>query len=192
MLVKNNSYLYCLGLGFILVIIAACAPISKEQCNLGDWYGIGLSDGMAGHTLSRLTQIQKKCAKTGVVVDLNQYKAGRSEGLKQFCTPQTAFSRGSKGYSNNNVCPSNVATKFNTAYGYGYALYAQKKKIKNIDSEIANVSQDLGEATEQDDDYYRLQRQLRRLAKEQSRLSVELGHMIAKTEIAMAKLLSQT
>jgi len=190
MLIKNNSYLYFLGLGFTLVFLAACAPISKEQCGLGDWYGIGLSDGIAGHPLSRLTQIQKKCAKTGVIVDLNQYKTGRNEGLKQFCTPQIAFTRGTKGYRNNNVCPSNVASKFNTAYGYGYALYTQKKKIKNINSEIADVSQDLGEVTEEDDDYYRLQRQLRRLSKEQSRLSIELGHMIAKTETAMAKLLS--
>src|SRR6476620_8695628 len=83
----------------LMLVTSACSTMSKEECLAVDWRTIGYEDGVAGYSGDRISQHRKACAKYGVQTDLNQYQAGRAQGLREYCKPANGYRLGSRGGS---------------------------------------------------------------------------------------------
>ena len=93
----------------ILMVLAGCASLGKEECLNADWRTIGYEDGTRGYSGSRIASHRKACAKHGVTPDLDQYEEGRLLGLREYCTPRNGYRLGTMGKGYNGVCPSDLA-----------------------------------------------------------------------------------
>jgi hypothetical protein len=103
----------------ILLTLSGCSTLSKKECLQGDWYGIGLNDGINGYGQERMDEHRESCAEHGQSVDHAAYQRGRSEGLKQFCTQANGYQQGSNGREYNDVCPTALKMEFLEGYHSG-------------------------------------------------------------------------
>src|SRR4051794_9705249 len=90
----------------VLLALAACASMDRNQCVSADWYAVGLEDGARGRAVERLGDHRRACAEYRVAPDTARYLAGRNEGLKSFCTYERGFSEGRGGNSYAAACPA--------------------------------------------------------------------------------------
>ena len=134
------------GLGLAL---SGCASLSEQDCQIGDWQGIGVVDGRAGYTADKLNAHKKACSKYGVAPDVSAYMAGRTLGLQSYCTPISGFEQGREGKRYRGVCPITTEENFKVGYSLGSQLYS------------ANES-----ASEAQSDVWEIQRRINRLEKE--------------------------
>lgn len=118
----------------VVLALAGCATLDKEDCVQGSWYAIGLEDGSRGRPLERLGEHRRACAKFNIAPDADQYLAGRSEGLKSFCTFERGYGEGRAGHLYNAVCPSPQA--FATGYRRGRELYDLQSQLAGLQAEI--------------------------------------------------------
>ncbi|WP_156389318.1 DUF2799 domain-containing protein [Brevundimonas sp. Root1423] len=109
--------------GGVALALGSCATMSAEQCQAGDWSGQGYADGVAGLTMSRLGEHAEACVKHGIAPDDAAYRAGREQGLIQYCTPDRGFREGRTGSSYAGVCPSYLEADFMPAYQDGQIVY---------------------------------------------------------------------
>jgi hypothetical protein len=102
--------------GFLSLIsllgLGGCASMSADECVTSDWHAIGYEDGARGYTADQLGNRRKACAKHGITPDFESYRAGREEGLRQYCQPSRGFSLGSGGARYNGVCPGDLEADF--------------------------------------------------------------------------------
>ena len=68
----------------VLLVLAGCSSMSKNECLTVDWRTVGYEDGVAGYSGDRIGQHRKACAKYGVTTDLELYQQGRERGLREF------------------------------------------------------------------------------------------------------------
>ena len=125
----------------LLVLVSGCATLSQSQCQSGDWYGIGQTDGSQGADLSKLAQHRNACGEYSIQIDGEAWRAGRIEGLKQYCRPLNGYQIGRYGSLVNNVCPNNLAGNFSRAYNYGYKIYIVTQKLSELESRLYDEEQ---------------------------------------------------
>lgn len=145
------------GLG----MLAACDPISEEQCQIGDWAGLGLKDGQAGRPLSRLNDYAEICSAIGITPDTRAYSNARNVGLQSFCTPQNAYSVGRAGNSIGNVCPPLAMPQLTAANTHGLTYHEYQDQIDSAERRI--------------DDYQDRLRELSKLGTENAK--AEMSHV---------------
>jgi len=46
----------------VLLALAACASMDRNQCVNADWYAVGLEDGARGRGVERLGEHRRACA----------------------------------------------------------------------------------------------------------------------------------
>src|SRR5690606_6243076 len=80
-----------------------------------DWRTVGYEDGATGQGVQSLAQRRKACAKHGVVPDLDAYRLGRDEGLREFCCADNGFRVGAGGRGYGGVCPEHLTPDFRGA-----------------------------------------------------------------------------
>lgn len=119
----------------LLLVLAGCSTLSKEQCQSGDWYQIGVVDGRNGKSSAILAEHEKACARYKIGVDAITWQRGRSEGLKDYCTPVSGFANGSAGKSYENVCTGRAGADFLTAYGLGTDVYQARSEARELADE---------------------------------------------------------
>lgn len=134
-----------------LALTGGCATISEQECMIGDWRTIGFEDGTRGYTADRIGSYRQACAEHGISPDLAEYRAGRAEGLEQFCRPQNGFSVGSAGHRYAGVCPADLETDFLVAYNEGRRLHDLKRRVSGVDSQIAQKDRQIARIEEQID-----------------------------------------
>lgn len=125
-------------LGFIAVTVSSCASMNKDECVTANWKNIGYGDGAKGQKVTRLSQHTSACAKHGVTPNLAQYNAGRSEGLKQYCTPSTGYNLGVSGKQYNGVCSNHGESQFKDAIAYGLTVNSAQQKVNALRNEYSN------------------------------------------------------
>lgn len=91
-------------LALALVGLSSCSTIRHEDCPHVNWYQLGLKDGREGAAESRLHGIVA-CRDAGVMPDERRYLAGRSEGLRTYCTLPNALAEGMAGRTYARVLP---------------------------------------------------------------------------------------
>lgn len=179
---RGLMLLLCLVFG-----LAGCASLSEKECRQGDWRGIGLEDGRAGRALGHLEEHREACTKYGIAPDETAYNAGRTEGLRSYCTVGNGFEVGTQGESYQGVCPPLLEGAFLRAFENGRELHDLRAAVADAESRISDHEQALRRveddlryaeravAEERDEDRRRdLARDLRRLAEERGRLRGEL------------------
>lgn len=127
--------------GAILVTLAllqGCATLDKDECMLADWRLIGYQDGVAGKSAVAVGEYREDCAKHAVVPDLDAYRAGREEGLQQYCKPDNGYRLGNAGHGFVAICPTALEDDFRDAYNVGRKLYLARSTVNKTHSRINN------------------------------------------------------
>ena len=129
----------------VLVLLQGCATLNKDECMLADWRLIGYQDGVAGKSAAVVGEYREDCAKHAVVPDLDAYRAGREEGLQQYCKVDNGYRLGNTGRGFAAVCPAALAADFRDAYDTGRKLYLARSAVNNTHSNINSRKQTLSE-----------------------------------------------
>jgi len=126
-----------------LALLQGCATLDKDECRLADWRLIGYQDGVSGKSAAVVGDYREDCAKHAVVPDLDAYRAGRQEGLQQYCTASNGYRLGNAGRSFAAVCPSALEDDFREAYNAGRTLYQARSAVNTTHSHIRQRKQTL-------------------------------------------------
>lgn len=118
----------------LLALSAGCATLNEKECRSVDWREQGRADGAAGYESTRLGDHTEACGKYGIVPDADGYRAGRDEGLQQYCTPENALEQGLKGASYHQVCAGEAGRRFAVIYARGKALYVIQNDMQALQS----------------------------------------------------------
>lgn len=134
-----------LGIGILCAAsaLAGCNSMSAQECLATDWRTVGYEDGVNGYSGDRIGRYRNACSEHGVTPDLNQYQAGRADGLREFCTPANGFRIGSHGSSYSGVCPADLDESFVDAYQSGRQLHVLRSRVGSTQSEIYSMRSEL-------------------------------------------------
>ena len=128
---------FCTGVMLaILALLQGCATLDKDECLLADWRLIGYQDGVAGKSAVAVGEYREDCAKHAVVPDLDAYRAGREEGLQQYCKPDNGYRLGNAGRGFAAICPTALEDDFRDAYNVGRKLYLARSTVDKTHSRI--------------------------------------------------------
>lgn len=123
--------------GALLAAGCSTATLTKDECRTVDWRTVGYEDGVAGRSGERIGQHRKACAEYGIAPDLEAYRAGRADGLREFCQPHNAYRAGVNGTPYYDSCPPDLAPAFVEAYDSGRQLYIRTQRVTDADAAIA-------------------------------------------------------
>lgn len=132
----------------IALVLSGCATMSEGECVTGDWHSIGFEDGASGRTMDRLSRYREACAKYGITADAKAYRAGRDEGLYEYCTADRGYRVGLAGQNYKDVCPADLEPDFVGAYRVGHHLYTLRSDVSSLESEL-HAKEDALKDTEQ-------------------------------------------
>ncbi len=155
--------------------MTGCATLSREQCQNGDWYGIGLADGRAGEPETRVNEHNKSCAEFGILVNSKLYFQGRAKGLADYCRLENAIDTGLHGRRYHHVCPSSIDAVFNLYNSAAYEVYSLRRKLETLDYQISDKENELRRKDLSDDKRSRLRLDLRDLYRERDRWRDDLA-----------------
>jgi hypothetical protein len=99
------------------------ATLSREDCLRGDWYTLGIQDGLAGKTQGELNLHKQACAEYGISPDPKPYMEGREKGLVDYCKIENAVTTGLSGQLYQSVCPKEIDAAFRQQNLAAYNLY---------------------------------------------------------------------
>jgi len=127
----------------ILVLLQGCATLDKDECMLADWRLIGYQDGVAGKSATVVGEYREDCAKHAVVPDLDAYRAGREEGLQQYCKVDNGYRLGNAGRGLPAICPKVLEDDFRDAYNAGRELYLARSAVNKTSARLTSRKQTL-------------------------------------------------
>lgn len=125
--------------GVLLIAVlwlAGCSSISPQECQLGDWFAIGKTDGQQGVASSTFRDYQKECAKHGLSSDFTAYEQGHAEGVLLYCTYDTGRELGQSGGSYNKVCSGALEPQFRLGYDRGRKWYQAESALHNLEKTL--------------------------------------------------------
>ena len=117
-----------ISLTAIMIMVAGCASVSKEDCLLTDWYEIGRMDGRQGKPRTAFQGRAKACLEHGISADRQAYYNGHDQGLIYYCTGQKGAELGQQGLSYNPVCPLQLEPNFRAGYNKGLQSFCTEQK----------------------------------------------------------------
>lgn len=129
--------------GAFCCLLAGCAgkpSVSEHQCAVGDWETIGYRDGVNGKRSTALLSHQDACMEHGVKPSRASYMSGWEQGAREYCEPSNAYHIGERGWSHNNICPSDLRSGFLSAYQDGRRLYEARVAVASLEREIEQKS----------------------------------------------------
>ncbi len=129
---SQGRLLQTLVIFMLLGSLSGCASLSREQCQTGDWYGIGMSDGLNGQPVSRLGQHMRACADYGIVIERQRYLDGHSQGMRNYCRIENAFELGLRGQRYQGGCSPGIDAFFDHANRTAYDVYRLRQELNSI------------------------------------------------------------
>lgn len=173
----------------VLLSLASCNSLSKEECAAADWLVIGDTDGAAGYNpQDRFASHVKSCARIKVVPDQTKWYEGYQAGLKRYCTPLSGLTHGEAGDSYHNVCPPETSAGFLKGYGLGRRGYELRSEADSIRSSMSykeseidrkynemKGSQDENRRRVLRDEIDQLDREIRRMRRDIDDVNFQLG-----------------
>lgn len=146
----------------VTLLVAGCAAMSEEECRHADWHEQGMRDALAGHRVSRMAALREACAKAGVAPDVQRYRAGWSQGIQQFCTPEQGARWGRQGRGYADSCPAALEPGFLGPYQAGRRLHEAEAQVDHLHREQDRLQRQMNKAKE-NAQRQQLRRQLREL-----------------------------
>jgi len=120
----------------LLLLQSGCSSISKQECEIGDWYSIGVNDGKAGADSQQYRKYQKECASHGFQADYPRYQQGYEQGLVFYCDFAHGEALGRSGSSYNTVCSGKLEPQFRLGYERGNRWYQAKSTVDHLQYEL--------------------------------------------------------
>ncbi|MFK8021737.1 MAG: DUF2799 domain-containing protein [Pseudomonadales bacterium] len=150
-----------------LVLLTSCASMSPEDCATADWRALGYKDGARGNTMETAGERGSVCSKHGYSMDHDLYREGRTEGLRSYCTENTAYSLGQSGEQYNGVCIDHGHDSFLAAYNQGYELFGFTNAVEQARQKLQTAEQDANIIDDKIRDYAKGERDENLSTKEQ-------------------------
>ena len=122
--------------------LSGCATLTADQCKVADWRALGVEDGALGYGEIRFLDYAKDCASADITPDRVAWEAGRAEGLKQFCTPEGAYSAGADGRPFRGRCSPETSEQM-AALEKGRTFHAITDEIGFIRVQILELNQEI-------------------------------------------------
>ncbi len=158
----------------LTLILTGCATLSREQCQRGDWYGLGVADGQLGQPASRIDQHQSACAEYGIAPDNRQYMEGRAQGLSTYCRLDNAFETGLRGQRYQGVCPPAVDGLFDRYNASAYEVYRLRQELDSVDDQLTSLEYRLNDRSLSDEGRRQIRSDIRELDRHRDRLRDDL------------------
>lgn len=105
---------------------------------------------------------------------MRAYDAGRSSGLRAYCTPDKGFLEGREGRTYRAVCSPPAERAFLDAYRDGKIIHAAREAVKDADRDIARNEKLIKDDDTSAYERSRLRRELRKLRQDRNRLQRDL------------------
>lgn len=134
-----------------LALLASCATMSPEECQLADWREIGQRDGTHGEPPALLGKRADDCAKVDVEIDTQAYRQGRERGLRSYCRLENAVPLGLSGAAYAGVCPPEIEGLFVPRYRAGRAVYLLRGEVRSLDERTESLERRLRESQRDED-----------------------------------------
>ena len=144
-----NAKWKVIGAALAALAISGCASMSSDECLMADWNAIGYEDGVRGYTTERFSNHRKACADHGVTPSFADYKAGREQGLVEYCQPGRGFDVGASGGRYYGVCSVNLEPDFLDAYNAGRHLYTLRSNVNSANSQISSKEAEIQRVEEE-------------------------------------------
>lgn len=159
------------ALAALVVLASGCASMSEEQCKVADWHRVGLDDGAAGESPSRIASYSEDCAKAGVRPNPDAWRAGYAVGLQSFCTAHGGWRAGTAGASDKGSRCTGLPrdAEYRRYFAAGMEVYRTEQRLKQSTDESRRLEREIGRS--KDDAQVRSMRaRLRDLDREQAYL----------------------
>jgi outer membrane murein-binding lipoprotein Lpp len=160
------------------MMLAGCAShtLGRDECRTVDWRTLGYEDGVAGRSGEQIGRHRQSCAEHGVAPDLDAYRAGRAEGLREFCQPRNGYRAGASGQAYYDSCPPDLAPAFVAAYDQGRELYTHERRVYDADEDLTaeQRTQALLDAKQAGERIGRLKAEIAELERDRARYAQEL------------------
>lgn len=117
-----NKIIYLM---LLVSVLSACASLSKEECQVADWYKYGKDDGTNG-LYNKTISHTKACKKYNITVNSDLYLKGYNSGLKLYCIFDKGFDTGKYGGKYNQVCRN--SSIYTQGYNKGIKQYCTFEK----------------------------------------------------------------
>jgi hypothetical protein len=127
----------------IALAVAGCATLSEEECQVGNWEGIGYTDGAEGQAPARFGDHNKACSEYGIAADFAAWQAGYEQGLEVYCTADNGAWAGAKGKSNTQVCVGPRGEAFQDGYAAGREYYEAEQALEHANSDYDELENEL-------------------------------------------------
>ena len=150
----------------LVLVLSACATLSKNECLNADWYHLGTQDGAAGYPQGRLLEHYEACAEYGIRPDDAKYLTGRSDGLVAYCQPANAIREGLAGRVYQGVCPPSVHLQFADLNRIALSVRAARQGLDSLASRQDALEHELHHKKTSEDRKRRIRAQLRDLDRE--------------------------
>ena len=124
-----------LTLTLLPFLLAGCAAMSVEECQVANWAQVGEQDGQLGNS-NRLASYYKSCEKVGIQPNQQLYNQAYQQGLKRYCQPAVIFDKSLTGSGNYSVCPIEQHAVLRPYYDVGSAYYAAKREKKQLEDDL--------------------------------------------------------
>jgi len=122
-----------------LAMAAACEtgpPMTPAQCQVADWAQVGFQDGAQGRPAERFVALEQACAAAGLPANGAAYRAGRRDGLLDYCQPERAFRLGLSGGGYGGVCPPELDYHFRAAFSDGARAHDVTSALRSAEGAI--------------------------------------------------------
>lgn len=109
-------------ISLILPLVGCQQSWTGEDCLTVNWFNEGFTDGQRG-IVRTLECETRACARNGIEVDFELYKAGLKEGIREYCTPLQGQLLGEAGKPYPCICPPDLAGPFRLAWYQAIKCY---------------------------------------------------------------------
>lgn len=138
---------------FLLALVQGCSTgLTPEDCQVADWRLIGFEDGSAGRSMNQVGNHRKACAQVGITPDLEAYRAGHNEGVRQWCNYNSGLSFGESGGNYEGVCPSDLEADFLAGYEQGREVYIARTRVNSLRSSIDSAERKISRLENEGDE----------------------------------------
>lgn len=122
----------------VVLSLASCNSLSKEECVAADWRVIGDTDGAAGYNpQERFADHVKSCTSAKIVPDQTKWYEGYQAGIVRYCTPLSGAVHGEAGDGYHNACPPQTEPGFMRGYSLGKRVYDLRSRLDSLQSSIS-------------------------------------------------------
>lgn len=144
---KPNRHLRTGLAGLLLALTTAgCSSMSEKECLATDWRAVGYEHGVRGAAGDGLAATRQECAEHGIRADLDEYRAGREQGLREYCRAANGYEVGISGGRYAGVCPAPLEAGFLGGYEAGRELYVLQARVWSVEAELEALRAELAAA----------------------------------------------